>query len=54
MAFRTIGAEGGVRSRLMAALSYMGVMCLVPLIMNRQDRVCLTAYALCSGATNML
>ena len=37
MAFRTIGAEGGVRSRLMAALSYMGVMCLVPLIMNRQD-----------------
>ncbi len=29
--------EMGARSRIMAALSYVGILCFVPLIMNRDD-----------------
>jgi uncharacterized membrane protein len=30
-------AAGGYRSPLMAALSYLGILCFVPLIMNKDD-----------------
>lgn len=37
MAIAVVRSEGGVRSRLMAALSYLGILCFVPLMMNQDD-----------------
>ncbi len=37
MAQDMIHGEIGVRSRVMAAMSYMGILCLVPLMMNKDD-----------------
>ena len=33
----TVQTRGGTRSRFMAIVSYLGILCLVPLIMNRDD-----------------
>ena len=33
-----VHSEGTPRSRFMAMLSYLGVLCLVPLIRNREDQ----------------
>ncbi|CAK0756006.1 Magnetosome protein MamF [Azospirillaceae bacterium] len=32
-----IGTEGSLRSRVFAAFSYLGILCFVPLLMNRND-----------------
>ena len=32
-----VRSEGGVRTRLMATLSYLGILCLVPLVMNQNN-----------------
>lgn len=32
-----VEGEASVSSKVMAAMSYLGILCLVPLIMNRQD-----------------
>nr|CAX83782.1 Magnetosome protein MamF [uncultured bacterium] len=37
MANATVRSQGGIRSQLMAALSYLGILCFVPLLMNRND-----------------
>lgn len=37
MATAAVRSEGDVRSRLMAALSYLGILCFVPLIMSADD-----------------
>lgn len=33
----TVKTQGGVRSQLMAAMSYLGILCFVPLLRNRDD-----------------
>ncbi|CAH2598651.1 Magnetosome protein MamF [Rhodovastum atsumiense] len=33
----SIGTSGGLRSRLLAALSYLGILCFVPLLFSRDD-----------------
>ena len=33
----TVQTKGGTRSRFMAVMSYLGILCLVPLILNRDD-----------------
>ncbi|MEG3620040.1 hypothetical protein V5T82_16365 [Magnetovibrio sp. PR-2] len=37
MAGKVVRRESGIHSYLMGFLSYMGILCLVPLIMNRKD-----------------
>ncbi len=37
MTTTVLHTEGGTRSRIMAAMSYMGILCFVPLLMNRDD-----------------
>jgi len=37
MAIASVKSQGGVRSRLMAAMSYLGILCFVPLLRNRDD-----------------
>ncbi|MEI6986849.1 MAG: hypothetical protein WCK65_12040 [Rhodospirillaceae bacterium] len=32
-----IYSEGGLRSKVMAAFSYLGILCFVPLLLNRDD-----------------
>ncbi|MEO5373126.1 MAG: hypothetical protein H7840_02475 [Alphaproteobacteria bacterium] len=33
----TVATRGGVGSRLLAAMSYLGILCLIPLMVNRDD-----------------
>lgn len=37
MVIKKLQSSGSVKSRIMAMLSYMGILCFVPLIMNRED-----------------
>ena len=32
-----VRSEGGIRTRLMATMSYLGILCLVPLVMNGKN-----------------
>lgn len=38
MSVVTITAQQGVRIRILAVMSYLGILCMVPLILNRDDR----------------
>jgi uncharacterized membrane protein len=33
----TVHTQGGMRSRLMAVMSYLGILCFVPLLRNKDD-----------------
>lgn len=33
----TLKAEGGIRNKILAMLSYLGILCFVPLVMNRDS-----------------
>jgi uncharacterized membrane protein len=37
MATTMVHTEGGMRSRLMAIMSYLGILCFVPLLRNKDD-----------------
>ncbi len=37
MATNMVHTEGGMRSRVMAVMSYLGILCFVPLLLNRDD-----------------
>ena len=37
MTDETVQSEGGLRARVMAAFSYLGILCFVPLLLNRDD-----------------
>ncbi len=37
MTDETVRSEGGLRSRVMASLSYLGILCFVPLLLDRDD-----------------
>ncbi len=37
MTISTVRSEGGMRSRLMAIMSYIGILCFVPLLRNKDD-----------------
>ena len=37
MTDETVESEGGLRARVMAAFSYLGILCFVPLLLNRDD-----------------
>lgn len=37
MSDETVVSEGGLRSRVMAALSYLGILCFVPLMLAQDD-----------------
>ncbi len=37
MSTMTVRTRGGARSRLMAVLSYLGILCIVPLLRNHDD-----------------
>ena len=37
MTDETVASEGGLRAKVMAAFSYLGILCFVPLLLNRDD-----------------
>ena len=37
MEMEMVRSEGGIRTRLMATMSYLGILCLVPLVMNGKN-----------------
>ncbi|MEI6560413.1 MAG: hypothetical protein WCO00_18620 [Rhodospirillaceae bacterium] len=37
MSEEIVESEGGLRARVMAAFSYLGILCFVPLLLNRDD-----------------
>lgn len=38
MSVVTITAEQGVRARILAVMCYLGILCMVPLVLNRDDQ----------------
>ena len=37
MAIAAVRSKGGTRSRFLAASSYLGILCFIPLVMNKDD-----------------